>query len=233
MTLVQDGTLLTFFYCLFTLYCHGTKWEAAWKKHIATWEPVEGADSYVNAAMINEDLSTSFPTSMELIEDPNPNVEVWCNNAYLQTETWKEFYANGTIDKFSSSVESQIYPCDIVRKKQDKDGIYFYTAVMWHQNKETGETSLIGKLRDVPREAFKYYDRPYTSDAFLANSFRHDIRIPDTIFPGAWKNLLPPSKDSYWLSDEYFQKRMNSHNIPVRTKVSVRRADGSNKQIKN
>jgi len=43
-------------------------------------------------------------------------------------------------------------------------------------------------LIDVPRDAFTYFNRPYTTDMFLANAFRHDIRIPDDLFPEAWRN---------------------------------------------
>ena len=46
----------------------------------------------------------------------------------------------------------------------------------------------MGKLVDVPRHAFQYRDRPYTTDMFLRNAFRHDIRIPDHLFPEVWKN---------------------------------------------
>lgn len=121
----RDRTLRVLTFFLFILWRCGTQWEAAWQKHVESWEPVQGAESYISAAMINEDKSRPFPTEFELIEDPIPNVEVWCNNAYLRSE-WKEFYANGTIDEYSTSVESKIYPCDV--------SFSVYRGVCWGLN---------------------------------------------------------------------------------------------------
>lgn len=45
-------------------------------------------------------------------------------------------------------------------------------------------------VTNVPRRGLRFEDLSYTTDQFLPNAFRHDIRIPDEIFPEAWKNLL-------------------------------------------
>jgi len=125
------------------------------------------------------------------MEDPLPQVELWCNNAFLG-ERWKEFYANGTIHEFATNAaEGQIYPCDLLRYKKGDEGNYYYTALMWFEDQKTGVTEPVGKLNDVPRQAFKYFDRPYTSDTFLPNAFRHHIGIPDDMFPEAWRNDKP------------------------------------------
>lgn len=48
--------------------------------------------------------------------------------------------------------------------------------------------------RHVPRRALKFEDKSYTTDQFLDNAFREYIRIPDELFPEAWKNL-PTDKE--------------------------------------
>lgn len=55
-------------------------------------------------------------------------------------------------------------------------------------------------VKDVPRRGLKFEDLSYTTDQFLENSFREYIRIPDEIFPEAWKNLETDQqkKDHYW-----------------------------------
>eukprot|EP00957_Ditylum_brightwellii_P071502 5435504-Ditylum_brightwellii.AAC.1 len=38
----------------------------------------------------------------------------------------------------------------------------------------------------MPRMAIAFIDRPLTSDQHILNSFRHEIEIPDDIFPNIW-----------------------------------------------
>jgi hypothetical protein len=40
----------------------------------------------------------------------------------------------------------------------------------------------------VPRSVISFLDKPYTTDIHLSNVFRHDIRIPDEMFPRKWRN---------------------------------------------
>lgn len=167
---------------------YGDDFEEAWQHHVATWKPVEGAEDYVSANMLNSNKESPFPTEFEMIDRPNHNVELWCNNAFSNGR-WKEHYKAGTLEKFlGDSPNNQIYPCDIVRREPDDDGNYMYTVVLFSEG-ERGSHELVSKIKDVPREAMQYYDRPYTSDFFLENAFRHHIGIPDEIFPKAWMNL--------------------------------------------
>ena len=42
---------------------------------------------------------------------------------------------------------------------------------------------------DVPRSALRFFDMPYTTDLQQPTAFRHEIGIPDEIFPDRWRNL--------------------------------------------
>ena len=45
-------------------------------------------------------------------------------------------------------------------------------------------------LLGIPREAFRFVDRPYTSDVHLEGAFRKEIGLDETgIFPEAWLDL--------------------------------------------
>jgi len=62
---------------------------------------------------------------------------------------------------------------------------------MFEVNSATGEEASNSVLvEDVPRTIFHWLDKPYTSDTFLPTAFRHDVRIPDELFPKAWRNLV-------------------------------------------
>ena len=45
----------------------------------------------------------------------------------------------------------------------------------------------IHEITNVPRSQITFVNSPYTSDVFLKNVFRHEMMLPDTIFPEAWK----------------------------------------------
>ena len=42
---------------------------------------------------------------------------------------------------------------------------------------------------DVPKSAFYFEDLPRTRDHIQPWSFRHEMMIPDDVFPERWKNL--------------------------------------------
>ncbi|KAL7535865.1 hypothetical protein ACHAWF_005299 [Thalassiosira exigua] len=56
------------------------------------------------------------------------------------------------------------------------------------------------RIYNVPRDAFDYQSVHYTSDVFLKNAFRHEMHLPDDVFPKAWRNLAPEKATSTWRS---------------------------------
>ena len=44
-------------------------------------------------------------------------------------------------------------------------------------------------LFDVPRRGMKFIDLPYQSDQNLKAAFRHEIGVPNHIWPENWKDL--------------------------------------------
>jgi hypothetical protein len=51
----------------------------------------------------------------------------------------------------------------------------------------TNSITEIHEITNVPRSQITFVNSPYTSDEFLKNVFRHEMMLPDTIFPEAWK----------------------------------------------
>jgi hypothetical protein len=164
---------------------YGNDWENAWQNHLATWKPEEHAKNYISAHMMNIKARTDrLKTEFEQLEDPYPsNIEVYFTEHFKHSGKWKNSRKTGYDEfKFSDGV-SDIASCEILRYKE-VNGTLLYAAVLGQKN-DTRKNVLI---EDLPREAFRFGDKLYTSDAFLKNAFRHDIRIPDDIFPEAWKN---------------------------------------------
>ncbi len=73
-------------------------------------------------------------------------------------------------------------------------------------------TAEVVTAKDVPRRALKFEDRSYTMDQFLDNAFREYIRIPDEIFPDAWKNLpTQKEKDAHYYKYRKFSRSRPAH----------------------
>ena len=45
-------------------------------------------------------------------------------------------------------------------------------------------------LTDVPRWAIKVLEKLYSEDEYKLRLFRHEMMIPDNMFPEMWKNII-------------------------------------------
>jgi SET domain len=166
---------------------YGDEWQEAWDQHVAQWKP--STEPYISAESLNADLSSQLRTEFEQINEPYPaNVQLKCNDAFTQGIIWKKHYLERTLDQFVKESDGNMIPCELLRYVNFDDGAVLYTALMYDPDVNQKKVPPV-KLRNVPREAFSFVDRPYTSDMHLASAFRHDIRIPSALFPEMWRNL--------------------------------------------
>jgi hypothetical protein len=66
-------------------------------------------------------------------------------------------------------------------RKEDK-----YSVVVFIDDEEDGKEV---KIENMPRNAITYVDAIYSKDQFLMGTFRHEIRVPDGMFPKGWLDL--------------------------------------------
>ncbi|KAL7574252.1 hypothetical protein ACA910_012507 [Epithemia clementina (nom. ined.)] len=174
---------------------YGDEWEEAWQKHVESWTAVDGSDEYRSADDLNLAIKAGeveFHTEFDIMKYNLPsvpsNVRLACNN-YFSDDLWLPSYESGTLaeeleEHNSNSVE--YFYCYILRiEKSQATGELLYT-VEAHNDEETDFFLWKG-----PIDIFHFLDKPYSSDIFLENAFRHDIRIPDAMFPDAWRKLAP------------------------------------------
>jgi SET domain len=170
---------------------YGDEWEAAWNAHVANWKPVADSAAYRSAAQWQGDKTTRLRTVFEELEGKTypDNIELQCDSA-LHTDSFecKEQYQEGNLETYLWHNDAAWWPCTVLRYRVGEAGDFLYTVHMFEKAAGGGISNSV-LVKDVPRLAFHFVDRPYTSDAFLPNAFRHDIRIPDSIFPQAWRNL--------------------------------------------
>jgi hypothetical protein len=144
------------------------------------------------------DKTTQLRTVFEQLHDPYPRgVEMKCDQAFQTSNSlhWKpllnETNASNALETYRHWVSDMLASCDLLRSRHDGRRIW-YTALL---NRLDTYSDVLGEenpdlMIDVPREAFVFVDRPYSSDTFLPNAFRHAIMIPDDLFPEAWKNRI-------------------------------------------
>jgi hypothetical protein len=170
---------------------YGNDWEDAWRLHVSKWEPQEGAEEYVPAWQLNLDHSSRLRTEFEqaaVHQYKYPgNVKLMCDSTVLTSTDWLEHLERGIVEEYLTAHFLSHLECEIVRYSE-KDDQFFYTVVMTKRHAVSGtiENYLV---EEIPRSSIQFVDRPYTSDMFLTGAFRHDMRIPDAIFPDAWRNI--------------------------------------------
>eukprot|EP00977_Amphora_coffeiformis_P006114 scaffold1323_cov160-Amphora_coffeaeformis.AAC.19 len=169
---------------------YGDEWQQAWDDHVRNWAPPTDAESYVSAYEMNKGFPHhAFRTESEQVKEPYPS--------NLMLKFHKKFEAEKSRKKFMEEHPDPVteydvgwqppysIECRVLERKPGTGSRTLYTIEILDEDSNTKKV-----LDDVPQEALFFQDRPYTSDQFLDNAFRHDIRIPDEIFPEAWKNLL-------------------------------------------
>jgi SET domain len=160
---------------------YGDAWEAAWQSHVQRW--TASMSGYRSAGYFNS-LSVPVRTVFEQMHEPYPdNVSIHCSAKFVALPDWRTHYENGRYEMLLG----EYYPCEVLRYEWI-DGVAYYTAVLLARNpkKDYDDNYL---LQQVPRMAIVFADAPYSTDMFLRNAFRHEIGIPDSIFPEVWKNL--------------------------------------------
>jgi SET domain len=168
---------------------YGDEWDEAWKMHLAQWKPLDDASSYLSPDTLNADPNLILKTVFDEIHDPYPaNLQVKMYTAFTDSIWAQRHLKMMTLPQFLLMGGHDVQNCDILRMHQGLDGKMLYTVVITEVDDFSDEQARI--ISGVPREAFLFLDRPGAADFQQQNAFRHDIRIPDEIFPESWKNSM-------------------------------------------
>jgi SET domain len=197
---------------------YGLDWSLKWSEFQRDWVPPPNGTLYVSAAMLNR-RNEWLLTEQEQVKsaDSRSKVYTMCyvgrkrvrvddrsllgDGETSSVYEWK--YADGIYEDTDN-----LYPCQVVDRvlvdEQDLseavgrsqsispvEVLYSVRVSSTEEDDEdddedSGDTSY---YVSVPREAIVYFDRPYTSDLFLRNAFRHEIQLPDEMVPLEWRDL--------------------------------------------
>ena len=175
---------------------YGREWEAAWEDHVDNWRsPCQTGTRKLSMSgivdMNNDKHNVSHhewsidhfvvcsrdgsSTDFETIYISNTSKSLWkgklVTNEYEGINIEDEGFMYATYG-------NRRHPCKI-RSRADSnfDAILFFSsfAIEIHQN--------------ISEKNIEFIPKPYRSDMHLPASFRHEIQIPDDIFPSHWMDL--------------------------------------------
>ena len=139
---------------------------------------------YASAHYWNHQFGTfAVRTAEEQELDPYPdNLQIRCHSALLQAADSKAEYVWSQVDYG--------FPCIVVdRFVEEGDNAHDLYTVKCEWDEDEDNVVTWFTRTDVPRSALRFFDLPYTTDLQQPTAFRHEIGIPDEIFPERWRNL--------------------------------------------
>lgn len=178
-------------------------------------------------APIVEDILTTYPNSLYICkvepyaqaDPPESSSPVPVQDYYANPSISTEYWDNITKLIFDEGQLDWWYPCDIL--SFDDENNTFTTRIY---NKEIYEDQngmlntggrVIREVVNTPREAIRFVDKPYKSDQHLDSAFRHEIGIPDDIFPLHWRNDYVDGK---MMLNSWYKENWNTQPIERVTK---------------
>lgn len=176
---------------------YGVEWQDAWVDHVQNWKPSPDADTYT-PSYVMEDVVRTLRLESELADHPYPE-NVFTSCFYRYSDDKEEAEKNtgaAAVTTFRWNMTRGLFelrnlrPCKILQRQQDpKQGTLFTVRVMNRYGLTQNERIPKGEMHivtHVPRRAVRFSDKIYTTDQHLENAFRHEIGIPDAIFPQQW-----------------------------------------------
>ena len=185
---------------------YGEAWNEAWDDHVNSWAVPDGVLGINPATVLeklNEDLTKPIKTELEQKESPNPSC--------VRTACYSERY-NGTYVTTEAKSPNLRF-CNVTDRYR-KGNEYWYDAKMGdsdHFPKE--EASDDDVVNNIPRSAIKFVVDEYCSDIHLKNAFRHEMHVPDGIYPDLWLGLVEPKDENNKDAEEEEDKEAEEESI--------------------
>ena len=140
---------------------YGNDWQEAWDHHVENWRPPNDPEYYIDAASFNDlnsDLMDPYPSNLEMRCHPVLGMKNWHN--LVNNLVWSNYHKE----------------CEILARQVIRNEIV-YTVQM-------GST----RIQGVPRKCISFFDKLGTTDMHLIGAFRHEVGIPNDMFPSRWRN---------------------------------------------
>ena len=174
---------------------YGSRWNNAFESHLEEWHASQNDEDYISATQYRH-LHSKEPirTLIQQKNDPYPNnIMTVCNFSEDDEDESDDEEKASDFSEWTTNNEGCVRPCRIMERTLSKDGSFVYTAHMLEANLGnvfTDEECFLSTspkvVTKVPESAIMLIDKPYTTDELLDHRFRHEIGVPDGLFPELW-----------------------------------------------
>lgn len=221
---------------------YGDQWAKAWDEYASQWEANKRDYHYESA------IEYSNTHSMQVLKTPReqmnhpypPNIMFTCS----YPESWDDPPDGVTeVQRPYNPAEFNgcLLPCTIEDRyegprdpdaPEDAPPEFLYRTKLLEVSNHTDisfDCLIVRDVEyeyfDVPRSAIYVTDRPYTTDYFQPYAFRHEIQVPEGLYPDIWleKKSRVRRRDTFQISDysnQEFKRRLHKpKNMPDPDKI--------------
>ena len=192
---------------------YGKEWEDAWNDHVKKYKsPCKDGEicfkssravAYMNDDKFNpiyHEWSDDHFTACYQDQMPTDDGSlIFLMPETSDPETYAHFSNTGTYYRNISFndegfdlafVQSKWHPCKILRGEK-LDGVFdvVYFTIETASDELRKGSNVLRRMRTLPKEYIWFRNKPFKSDMHWEHAFRHEIKIPDSIFPTHWKDL--------------------------------------------
>jgi hypothetical protein len=197
---------------------YGDAWHKAWANHVASFQKQQQQPNHQHVYPSRLNRLATVRTVSEQEQNPYPeNVKTACmyqHNERANHPLWpyslaephkkskkQQTYYETTYSEFDRTqrlVPDFLRPCRILARSETQEGgnsISSYTVQVGNPNSAAvgSEGRIPAKRRhvvtNVPRQAILFVDKTYATDQYLQDAFRHEIGLPERVFPTTWMDL--------------------------------------------
>jgi hypothetical protein len=184
---------------------YGREWQKAWDEHVSTWKPPKDSKEYVSAAdFLRAHPGDAIRTEEEQNKKPYPSgVQTSCyfmeidktefDHPYGYDSEAEAIYYNKEAEAIYYNKENEgcLRPCKILERQVVNGKENYSVEVEEMPNVLTPDDCLLNHKRQkvlrTPTSVITITDKEYTADQFLPDSFRHEITVPEDMYPENWK----------------------------------------------
>jgi hypothetical protein len=157
----------------------GTAWEEAWQIHVELWDADDDTHDEELASTLLNERQDPLRTRDEQRINPYPHHELHCHESLLVDYfNWRSIVIRE--DLWAAGGRDGIR-CNILRRYANQEGELVYDVNFFED-----ENDMEVQNRNVPRNAFYFVERYYSSDMHSTRAFRYPYQIPDDMMPLAW-----------------------------------------------
>lgn len=172
---------------------YGMQWSQAWDDHVSHYQDLvvdnNSSDNNINPALLAKELNDNLQKPIRTVQEQKGNPYPLC----IRTACHSQEH-NGTYVYTRQDFENLRY-CHIQHRVW-KGNQHWYDAKMepseFHGQSKLDDEYLV---TDIPRYAIRFVVGEYCSDLHFPFAFRHEIGVPDDLYPDLWMDSLQENEN--------------------------------------